>query len=638
MTPQGQAKNGNTTAMFFATDSVKTVKTRPFFSKIRKTAAKSNLASLPKPLGTPDFSRGNKMTRTLTLLALSIPFSFACVHADDLNATDLLPKSCVLFAELPEAATLIDTIFDHPIRHEIEKLPQWKQATQQEQYLQFLTGRTFFELQMDMKWREAAKALTSGGVYAAVDAQTEGVILLVKADSPKTMNLFRDKLLVLTQLGKSYQDPEKTKYRDVQAYEVDKSVIAVFDGWLLATNKPDAGKAVIDLWMDKGDNTLTNHESFQAARAARSQDLTGWGWADLATLRDAGVAEKLFQGTTDNPGAELLVGGIMSTLQKTPFATAEFTASTDLVSLGFETPHNSDWVPEERLFYFGPNGEGQGPAIAEVPETLFTLSTYRDVGEMWLRAGDLFDERMNDQFAEADANLTTLFAGKDFGEDILGSLTPEVGFIAARQSFEDVLPVPAIKLPAFALIAEMKEPETMTRELRRTFQSMIGFFNVIGAMEGRPQLEMEMDKRNDGSQTVTTSYIPEPDDANSTTADLVFNFSPSIGFQNSKVIVSSSRALVEDLLDAKQPKDTIASNSSGQLNAKVLQNVLQDNQEQLIAQNMLEEGNSREEAEIAIGLLLQAVGLFQDASAKLDVSDSEVTFDFTLNLQPAQEN
>lgn len=578
------------------------------------------------------------MTRTLTLLALSFPLSFTSLHADDRNATDLLPKSCVLFAELPEAATLIDTIFDHPIRFEIEKLPQWKQATQQDQYRQFLTGRKFFEIQMDMEWREASKALTAGGISVAVDTQTEAVILLVKADTPETMNLFRDKILVLTQMGKPYQDPEKTTYRDIQAYEVDKSVIAVFDGWLLATNKPDAGKAVIDLWLDKGDNALTKNESFQAARSTRTNNLTGWGWADLKTLRTAGIAKKLFQGKTDNPAAELLVGGIMSTLQETPFATAEFAASTDSVSLGLRTPHNPEWVPEERLFYFGPNGEGKGPKIANVPETLFTLSTYRDVGEMWLRAGDLFNERMNDQFAEADASLTTLFAGKDFGEDILGSLTPEVGFIAARQSFEKTLPIPAIKLPAFALIAEMKDPETMTRELRRTFQSMVGFFNVIGAMEGRPQLEMEMDKRDDGSQTVTTSYIPEPDDADSTTADLIFNFSPSIGFQNSKVIVASSRSLVDDLLDANQPDGNSEANSTSQLNAKVLQNVLQDNQQQLIAQNMLEDGNSREEAEVAIGLLLQAVGLFQDASAKLDVTENEISFDFKLNLQAAQEN
>ncbi|MEP3478331.1 MAG: hypothetical protein ABJZ55_03700 [Fuerstiella sp.] len=584
------------------------------------------------------------MTRTLCLLVLSFPISICSLHAADRSPTDLLPASCVLYAELAAPDVLIDTIFDHPIRQHVEQLPQWKQATQQDQYSKFLAGRKFFELQMDSHWRDASKALTAGGIYVAVDAKTEAVIMLVKADNASTMNRFRDKLLVLTQLGKSYQEAEKAKYGDIQAYEIDKSVIAVFDEWLLATNKPAAGKAVIDRWLDQGEgkhnNSLTQNEKFQTAKAARTNQLSGWGWADLKTLREAGVARKLFQGNTNNPGAELLAGGIMSTLTETPFATAEFKASTDAVSLNFRTPHDSSWVPEERSFYFGPNSSGTGPQLADVPETLFTLSTYRDVGEMWLRAGDLFDEQMNDKFAEADANLTTLFAGRDFGEDILGSLTPEVGLIAARQTFEDVLPIPAIKLPAFALVAEMKDPKTMTRELRRTFQSMVGFFNVIGAMEGRPQLEMEMDKRDDGSQTVTTLYLPEPDDADSTTADLIFNFSPSIGFRDSQVIISSSRSLVEKLLDAKAPEGNSKSNSTVDLNANVLQTVLQDNQQQLIAQNMLEDGNSQEEAEVAIGLLLQAVGLFQDASAQLDVSQNEISFGLNVRLQsqlaPAQ--
>lgn len=578
------------------------------------------------------------MTRTLTLLVLSFQISLCGLNAADppqadRSPTDLLPPSCVLYAELQQPGSLIDTIFDHPIRQQVESLPQWNQVTQQEQYRKFLTGRKFFELQMDMEWRDASKALSAGGIYVAVDAETEAIILLVKADKPATMNRFRDKLLVLTQLGKSYQEAEKAKYRNVQAYEVDKSLVAVFDEWMIATNKPEAGKAVIDRWLDEGDNSLTQNEQFQTAKAARTNQLSGWGWADLKTLREAGIAKKLFQGNTDNPGAELLVGGIMSTLTETPFATAEFKATTEAVSLGFRTPHDSSWVPEQRTFYFGSDGDGKGPQIAEVPETLFTLSTYRDVGEMWLRAGDLFDERMNDKFAEADASLTTLFAGRDFGEDILGSLTPEVGFIAARQSFNDVLPIPAIKLPAFALIAEMKDPQTMTRELRRTFQSMVGFFNVIGAMEGRPQLEMEMDKRDNGSQTVTTLYIPEPDDAESITADLIFNFSPSIGFRDSQVIVSSSRSLVENLLDADAPKGISESNSVIGLNAGVLQSVLQDNQQQLVAQNMLEDGNSQEEAEIAIGLLLQAVSLFQDASAQLDVSQNEITLGLNVRLQ-----
>ncbi|HAD61408.1 MAG TPA: hypothetical protein DCG12_19385, partial [Planctomycetaceae bacterium] len=107
-------------------------------------------------------------------------------------------------------------------------------------------------------------------------------------------------------------------------------------------------------------------------------------------------------------------------------------------------PHDASWVPEQREFYFGPDGAGRAPSIPAVKSPLFSLSTYRNFSEMWLRAPDLFTEGVNDGMAEADANLTTFFSGRDFGEDILGALTPEVSFIAARQDFTDILPTPAI--------------------------------------------------------------------------------------------------------------------------------------------------------------------------------------------------
>ena len=129
---------------------------------------------------------------------------------------------------------------------------------------------------------------------------------------------------------------------------------------------------------------------------------------------------------------------------------------------------------------------------------------------MWRRAGDLFNEQTNEELAKADSGLTTLFGGKDFGEDILGALRPETQVVVARQVFAAGQSTPAIKLPAFGLVAELKDPAKMQPELRRTFQSLIGFLNVVGAMNGQPQLDLDMEK-SDAAQFVTASYLPDPD-------------------------------------------------------------------------------------------------------------------------------
>ena len=575
------------------------------------------------------------MPRTSVLCCLCLIATAASVNAADRTAPSLLPETTAFYAEIANPSELISTIFDHPLREKIEALEPYKMATKTEGYRAFLTGRKFVEIQLGMEWREAIETLTAKGIYLGVDAATQGVALLIHGKDAASLDLFRGKLLELSKLGKNPEQIKEGEYRGITAYEVNKSKFAVVDDWLLVTNKGELGKVLLDRFLDGAETSLADNENFQTARKSRSRNATAWTFVDLATLKDAGAAPQLFAGQSVNPGVELLIGGILSTLQKAPFASAELNASHQGVGLDLSVPHKPEWVPEERTFYFGPNGTGRGPALPTTKNTLFTLSTYRDISEMWLRAGDLFNENINDGLAQADANLTTFFSGKDFGEDILGSLTPEIGFVAARQDFTDILPVPAIKLPQFALVFQLKDPEKMTRELRRTFQSMIGFFNVVGAMEGRSQLEMDIDKLDNGAELITTIYIPDEDDADSTRAEILYNFSPSVGFFGKRFVVASTDRLARELVQSTAPADDAgSSNTRMKLAGGVLMQVLNDNRGQLISQNMLEDGNSREEAQATIDLLLQVVGYFERASASISVQPDQLEIEFGLQVKP----
>lgn len=566
------------------------------------------------------------------LTVVSTLFMSATLLAQERSAQQLLPDTTVLFAEIPNPPELIAAIFDHPLRQKIEALEPYKQAIRSEGYRGFLAGRKFVEIQLGMEWREALESLTAKGVHLGVDNATGGLAVLVQAKDAKSLDLFLSKFLTITKLGQNPDSIKEGDYRGVTAYEMNTAKFAVVDDWLLITNKSETGQAVLDRLIGGPAKSLADQPRFLAASTARAAN-TAWAFADLETLRDAGAAKNLFAGRSNNPGIELLVGGILDVLQETTVATAAFNATIEGLSLSFSIPSRDEWVSEEREFFFGPEQSGKGPALPAVAETLFTLSAYRDVSEMWLRAGDLFDENINDGIAEADANLTTFFSGKDFGEDILGALTPEIGFMATKQNFADILPIPTIKLPQFALVMDLREPETMTRELKRTFQSMIGFFNVIGAMEGRPQLEMDILKLDNGAQLVTSTYIPEKGEEQSTDAPILFNFSPSVGFAGQRFVVASTDRLAKELVTAQTTSDHPMVNTAIALDAGVLQAVLDENRNQLISQNMLSEGNSREEAEFAIGLLLELVGYFRDASINLKSEDDQLLLQFGIQFK-----
>jgi hypothetical protein len=568
----------------------------------------------------------------LAMCWLISPLVAMPVLADELRPEQLFPETTMAFVSFDDPAAALSIVMEHPLRQKIEALDAWKQATEQQQYRNFLTGRKMFEIQMGREWRDAVEALTGQGIAVGFDPATGGVAAVIHGEDAEVMETFRAKLLEMLRLNEGLKIGD---YEGVTTYQLDQnnSGAAVVEDWLIVTNKGDLGKHIIDRILDKSSDTksLASNPQFQMAVRERSRDAAIWGFADLNILRQQPNIEQALEQQSNNPGVELILGGIQSALRQTPWISAEFALNPDRTRLAFKTPLQSDWIPEERQWFFGPDNGGKAPELPEVPQTLMTLAAYRDISEMWLRAGDLFDANMNDQLAEADSNLTTLFAGRDFGEDILGSFRPEVGFLAARQSFEGVIPAPAIRLPSFALILQMKEPETMTRELRRTFQSMIGFFNVVGAMEGRPQLEMDMEQVGD-AQLVTSFYIPEEDERDSDKAGILFNFSPSVGFVDDYCVISSTAGLARTLTTEDHAVQQHNANTLLNIDASVLQTVLQDNREQLVSQNMLEDGNTREEAETQIDLLLQLVGYFKSGGLSLSTTDQKLELQFNLQV------
>ncbi|MFO0979717.1 MAG: DUF3352 domain-containing protein [Planctomycetaceae bacterium] len=582
------------------------------------------------------FLPGLFSSRTISAIALLLGLScgVADINGQEIRPESLLPRSTVLYVAMDAPPAAMASVLDHSVSKQIQSLDVYQKATQSQEYRNFLTGRKFFELQIGAEWRAAIEALSAKGIYGGFDAETKGGVLLVRGKDEETLENFRTKILELTRLSGGETRPT-TDYKGVAVYRLPEGGAAVFKDWLIVTNKGDLGKQVIDRIVatpDEKQESLADNPVYQQASQTRAASQV-WSFVDLGAIRSSGGAQKVFEGQAENPLAELIVGGIQSVLQHADWVTSDLSVSEQGLTWNFTSPLAEDWIPEQRQYYFGPANSGQAPALPEVADTLLTLSAYRDVSAMWVRAGDLFNEQMNDKLAEADAGLSTIFAGKDFGEEILGSFAPEIGVVVVRQDFAAVKPTPALRLPAFALVLKLKDPETMRAELRRTFQSAIGFFNIVGAQNGNPQLEMDMQKVGE-TDLITSRYLPEKKDRDSTTAPIIYNFSPSVSFTGDRFVLASTAQLAEKLGTAPL-KEGAKANTAVELHADVLRDALVDNREQLVTQNMLTEGNSREEAEAAVGLLLEVMNNFKGAGLHLKADKDRLSLQFRIDTNSA---
>lgn len=546
----------------------------------------------------------------------------------------MLPESVAIYLELTAAGQWLD----HPLRSKIQKSEAFLKIWQSPEVLKLRAEITAAEFALGDSAENTIRKLTSGGVAMAFDREHKGVVLIARTESRVWLDEYLNRLVGFAKdnAAKSGKDsPVKERnYRDAKVYQADKAIVASIEEYLIVTNKPELGRVIVDRFSDGKPRGLVDVPNFQRmseSRILKSDQADGaqeiaWTYLDLKMMRDEGIAKELLSGKAKDFAAELILGGILATLHHTPVVTGSLTLKAQVAEVQFSSPFETKWAGEEREYCFGPKGNGQALPTLNQPEMLASLSTYRDLSQLWLRAGDLFSERVNDQLAKADSTLTTLFSGRDFGEEILGAVHPELRIVVAHQEFSPDHPTPAIRLPGFAIVAQLRDPELMKGELRRAFQSLIGFANITGAMDGRPQLDLSMEN-NGNLQVISAEYVPEVDRKVKHDAPIHFNFSPSIAFVDQTVIVSSTIPLAKELAKKVQEngfaKTSVAlgTNTHLEIDFKSLYQLLDDNRSQLISQNILKKGQTKIEAESEFQMLLSIIALIHSAQAKLDFSE-----------------
>jgi len=564
--------------------------------------------------------------------------------AEEKQAVNLLPDSTVIYGEITQPAKLWSVILEHPLRDQVLELDAIKQRLAGPEMADMKKGVAFIEQQIGMSWQKGLSTVTKGGIYFAVDSKTQGVALLIKADDQKTLEKLRDIYINIARNDaekKGKPDPvTEADYRELHAYKIGKATFTTIDNWLIIANKNTLGESIADAYLDGSETTLATNSRFQAARKSAADQPTAWIYFDVETLRNAGVAKKLYQDKTDNPIAEILLGGLLGGLQKTPYVTTSLTVVADQIELSLQMPHQTEWVKEARQYYFGKEKQGTVPQQLTPKEHIFSINTYRDFSGMWLNSADLFVDRIDAKFAQANTVLTTLFSGKDFGEEILGAVGPKVQLVASRQQFAENAPTPAIKLPAFAAVFTLKDSANMRDDMRRTFQSLLGFLNVVGAQEDdRPQLDIEVEK-TEGMQLLISKFIPPKGEEHAKNMKIHYNFSPSFAFVKDRMILSSTTPLARELaslVKLEKPQQTTRVserklNTEMSLHVPQLLDVVADNRNQLIVQNMLKEGKKREEVEQEFKLATKIASWFKSSSLQVITQPESLQLQFRITL------
>ncbi|MBI3461703.1 MAG: DUF3352 domain-containing protein [Planctomycetes bacterium] len=546
---------------------------------------------------------------------------------------ELIPDSAVLYAEVSKPGELLERALDPALVDLFRDVDDVRKYLASDDYRKLRGVITLVETRLGVKWQAVLADLIGGGVYVGAAPQHEAVLLIVRSRDAALAGKLNQALVELVQLDAANRGKESQvrsrSYRDVEIWSFGKREHHALAGdLLLVSNRAEAVEAAIDRLQNPELSSLADLPEYQQAHSRVAADQSGWAMARLAPIRAVPKIEKALSAKSNNPLAELLLAGPIEAFRNASFALASVEVGSDHFRFKAEAPLERSAVAETRSWYFSPPSEAAAPAPLRLPDTIATVTAYRDVSGMWQRRDELFDEITAARLGKADTDLGLFFAGREFESEVLGELAPRWQMLVARQEFAADRPVPAIRLPAFAVVLELKDPQEFGTTALVAYQKLVGIYNIAGGQQGKPPLLLTTHSHR--GVTVSEAVFPPISDEPRENAAFHHNFNPSCAQAGNWFIIGSTSGIVRQAIDALQEgaaASPLADNARIELDAEQIADALFANRELLISQNMLEEGHDRAEAEKQIDLVLKLVRLVGQAQLRLSYENGVVEFE-----------
>lgn len=607
----------------------------------------------------------------LLLLGLVWPTSASGVDHDskDRSLAAFLPSDTILYLEISQPERVVQTLVQHPTVARVMELDAVKPNLRGPQYLAFRAGLSMVEATLGAEWPELVADLGGDGIaVAALPGENRFVTLLQARDETK-LKKAAEALLNLTAMdanNNGRQPPWKIEERGA-------GKIAVFDEYAMArsgkvlafaTRTEDAEFVLKSVARDNAAKNLDETTDFQSSlKALREEKVApaSWLWINLESLRATGAAPALTQSVSDNAATELVFGGLLATLGTNDSALLKLFIDETSIRLEAVTDFESKMAEGRREYWFGPEGRGKIPAwvpLESQPGAMaMQLSTYRDLGEWWLNKESLYTDSVVAELVQADSQLSTVFGGLDFGGEVLGAFEPGVQILVSGQPSsnadgKDQAVDRGLHIPGFAIVGQLREPRQMTRRFKVAFQSVLGFVNLGLAQNGLPQYDVDTKTIENGCECISRIWVEDDADLESP----VYSFSPSLIIKDGRFVLGSDATWVKNLSDlprstatgSDKDNETAASrsgdvgasdsptesnlNSHLKLDWQVVVKLLRLNRDALVAQNMIENGNSRETAGREVDQLLQALELVDGVEMKIETTANQLRMSTELSL------
>lgn len=560
---------------------------------------------------------GNFKISLLLLLSAVV-----CQAADMPDAIRWIPRDAIICVEVSEPRAVLEALADDEACAAITGLPIYKGLASNPKFKEFVNVIRMFEVSLEMDWRTGLGKLTGGGITLAV-CPDDMLVTIIDAEDEGTLKRLHE---ILVGIAKSEADKAgesgrvaSADYLGVTGWTFNgKEAHAIIGKRLIIANKVEGLKSILEMRGKGEDASVVSREDYVAARKAVGSEAVGMVTVNLEILKNVPDIAKLLDQDRTNPLAALLLAPIIESVRNSKWMALGINIEkNELVLQAFLDGKGIDPASAAGFAVPGKEGDGAMPNFS-VPRRIAAFSFYRDLHKFYANKDDLFGERTSGLIFFENM-MGIFFSGRDLTDEVLGQTTPDVRFVVARQEYSSTNGIPEVQMPAFALVLELRDAEEFDEVAEEAWQKAIGLVNFTRGQQAMPGLII--DKPMHGDMKFTTAYFSTAGMEETTSLPTRFNIRPSLAVAGDHLILSSTDGLTHDLIDAVLAEESKTVKPLGGIHSVVEMDgdevaaILQANFEAMVRKNMVDKGNTEEEAEgstrimIAVSELIDHVEL-----------------------------
>lgn len=567
-------------------------------------------------------------------------FLFAAVPALADSPPDplrLVPDVADVVLQVRNPRRLAETATQHELFRQLRQLAPVHELLDTTGYRRAYQLIAYFEKELGAPWPELLDRLAGGGVVVAAKFGTDPApaLLVIQGKDEKLMRRFAELgLQVIEQeiaRREAKERPTRTMVHGVETVNIGKEFHAAVAGAaLLVSNNADALRLALELHENGGKKSMAHVQALADSRKLLPADPLASIWLNLETVHKQQQAKDVFASGRD-PVLTVLFGGWLDAARRSPYLCAAFNHEADGFSLALRLPGGGESKGPEQSVHVPPIG---GPGVAPLLEprgVVLSHSYYHDVGKFWDDRAKIFTPAQVKTLEEQDKNSALVLAGER-----LSTLLIKAGarhrFVAANQRETGYTRKPKQPLPAFALVAELRDREEFSKTMRTVLRGV--------ALLAGSQYKLKLVDEKHGNYNLVAYRFAEDAKLDQDPQDVRFNFSPCFVTVGKYFVASSTAELCHELIDLleKETKNKPALDTPAALRTVVYAEggaeSLRVGEDALIAQTILNRAVTLDEARAEAKALIALVRRLGTLRLETSYGTNDFRADLRLKLNP----